>query len=61
MTDVLLETADALAVKFTLLRPVAMVIEFGTVTVALEDARAITVLDVAGLARLKMQLLVPGV
>lgn len=57
----LLDTPAALAVKVTLVRPAPIVIEFGTVTLALEDASAITVLDAAGLARVKVQLLEPGV
>jgi hypothetical protein len=58
---VLLDTAAALAVKVTLVRPAPMVIEFGTVTAALEDVSAIKVFDSAGLPRLKVQLLDPGV
>jgi len=39
------DTAEAVAVNVALVKPVPMVIEFGIVTVALEDINAITVLD----------------
>jgi len=44
-TDVVDDTAEAVAVKVALVKPVPMVIELGIVTVALEDINAITVLD----------------
>lgn len=60
-TDVVDDTAEAVAVKVALVKPVPMVIAFGIVTVALEDVNAITVLDCAALPRLNVHVLVPGV
>ena len=60
-TDVVDETAEAVAVKVALVKPVPIVIEFGMVTVALEDVNAITVLVCAALPRLNVHALVPGV
>lgn len=55
------DTADAVAVKVTLVRPVPIVTELGIVTVALDDVNGIAVLDGAGLPKLSVQVLVPGV
>lgn len=60
-TCVVDDTAAAVAVKVALVKPAPMVIEFGTVTVALDDISAITVLDCAGLPRPNVHVLEPGV
>ena len=51
-TDVVDDTAVAVAVNVALVNPVPMVIALGTVIVALDDVRMITVLDCAALPRL---------
>jgi len=60
-TDVVDDTAPAVAVKVALLKPVPMVTPFGIVTVGLEDVKAIEVVDCATLPRLKVHALEPGV
>lgn len=60
-TDVVDDTAVAVAVKVALLKPVPILTAFGMVTVGLDDVRAIAVVDCATLPRLKVQTLEPGV
>ena len=60
-TDVVADTAAAVAVKVELVKPVPIVIEAGMVTLPLEEVRATTVFDCAGLPRLKVHVLEPGV
>jgi len=60
-TEVVDDTAPAVAVNVALLKPVPMVTLPGIVTVALEDVKAIVVVDCATLPKLKVQALEPGV
>ena len=60
-TEVVEDTAPAVAVKVALLKPVPMVTPFGIVTVGLDDVKAMVVVDCAALPRLKVHTLEPGV
>jgi len=60
-TVVVDDTALAVAVNVALVKPVPIVIEFGIVTVALDDVNPIRVLVCAALPRLNVHVLEPGV
>ena len=60
-TEVVDDTAPAVAVKVALLNPVPMVTALGIVTVGLDDVSAIAVVDCAALPRLNVHALEPGV
>lgn len=61
VTGVVDDTAAAVAVKVALVKPALIVIEDGMVTRELEELSEIRVLDCAGLPRLKVHVLEPGV
>ena len=60
-TEVVDDTAPAVAVKVALLKPVPMVMLFGIVTVWLDDVKGIGVIDCATVPRLNVHTLEPGV
>jgi len=61
VTDVVEDTEAAVAVNVALLKPAPMVMEFGMVTLALVDISAISVFVCAGLLRVNVHVLEPGV
>lgn len=58
---VLAETAVAVAVKVALVKPAPIVMDGGTVRLGLDEESNIRVLNGAGLCRLRVQLVMPGV
>ncbi len=60
-TELVADTADAVAVNVALVNPVPMVITAGTLTVALDEFKLTAVGDCAALPRLKVHVVEPGV
>ena len=60
-TVVVVETAAAVALNVTLVKPAPMVMKRGIETLALEELSGICALDCAGLPRFKVHVVAPGV